>query len=298
MTFDARESENTNGSSGFIFGGIVALLAGCVFAAVFSLPQPSSAHAQQQAFGLVTIQQIKSEKMSDTATRYFKALERVAPQEHAALIATTSTPLPLNQDVHTLAAQHGMTFLRSKLSSVASIPTQTIDTALDETRTELWIASRERHPLCGGQFYSGLLSSDAPAPSSIDERVEWIKVQNPDVTLNLLTALIEGVENIELENSAPEPRGLLTKQDKIALKGIGMSLASDEQLAAVFIPNLPKEAQLAAIEKIDSCQLAATAISAIKTLPQGTKGRAFSDAVHYFSNSDAKVGDYIFQTFF
>ncbi len=298
MTFDARESKTANGPSGFMFGGMVALLAGCVFAAIFSLPQPSSAHAQHNGLGLVAAQQFSPDKMSDAAKHYFSTLERVAPQEHTTMMARISTPLPVGENAHDLAAQHGINFLHANLSVVASIPTHAIDAALDKARAQLWMASHEKNPLCAGQFYPEFLSPNVPSSASVNARVDWIKTQNTDVAISLLSTLIEAVESIEQGINKPESRGSISNQDRIVLSGLRNSLASDEQLTLVLSQSLSPEARLAAIKETDSCQLAATAISAIKTLPQDTKGRAFSDAVYYFSNEDATVGDYILQTFF
>lgn len=280
-----------------MFGGMVALLAGCVFAAILSLPRPSPAYAQQP-LALVstqTIQPIELARLSEATRTYTDTLKRVAPANHNALMSAFSAPRQAGQSAHSLALAEGLSFVRSEKLKISQIPIAKIDAFLDDTRTQLWIASRKKHSLCAGHHYMDVLNVDTLTPDVINSRITWLNAQIPDFSMQVLTALLEGAE---LSLNLPEVRGDMNTLDHAALTGVTLSIASDEQLMPVLNAPRIEGARAEAIENVDACQLAATAVSAIKTLPQDTKGRTFTRVVQYYNEHDQDLGAFLYETFF
>ena len=93
---------------------------------------------------------------------------------------------------------------------------------------------------------------------------------------------------IEDAQTRPVKHGNLTSRDEAALQGVAMSLMSDPQIMPLLMASGPEGPSKSALASLDMCQLGATAVTALKTLPQGTKGRAFAEMVR---SADFSGGD-------
>ena len=78
--------------------------------------------------------------------------------------------------------------------------------------------------------------------------------------------------------------------DKAAMQGVLMSMASDPQVMPLLMAAQTGTDSGELVASLNVCDLGATAVSAIKTLPQPTKGRAFADLVHQMELGGGDLG--------
>ncbi|MDX1291200.1 MAG: hypothetical protein R3265_00190 [Hyphomonas sp.] len=278
MTFDARGGQKSSGSNTIVFGAITLTVVAGAFFAVLSLPQknPGPAPSQALAQSAVIEAETSHEGFSGRSARNFLAvLGRVDPAARAALDRKLAKARP---NMRTgLAFEVATDVLARHKDSLAQASTAHVDDWLNMTRRRLKAASRANHRWCDGRRYqafdgrSSLTSQMAAATDLADLGSELT-----GYTLDSISLALEAIEDARQH---PVRHGPLTHSDEAALQGVAMSMMSDPQVMPLMMASgrgRPPEELLA---RLDMCELGATAVTALKTLPQGTKGRVFAEMV-------------------
>ena len=287
MTFDARGGKKSSGGNTLVFGAITLTVVAGAFLAVLNLPKPDPGNPLSiaQADGAAVTTEAQYAAFSGKSARNFLiTLGRVDPDAYASLDRRLARADPYD---HTQIAMEaaGAVLARHK-SKLAQADTRHVDKWLDMTRTQLRNASKSRHRWCAGSRYqdfdtiSGLSGQMAAASDLADLGAEL-----SDYTFDTISFALVAIEDAR---AAPVKHGPLTHQDEAALQGVAMSLMSDPQIMPLILASGPNGPPESALASLDMCQLGVTAVTALKTLPQGTKGRAFAEIIR---SADFDGGD-------
>ncbi|WP_300425040.1 hypothetical protein [uncultured Hyphomonas sp.] len=291
MTFDARGGEKSSGGNTLVFGAITLTVVAGAFFAVLNLPHsanhaaPGSAHTLARMQDAATTTKMEYPEFSGKSARSFlSALSRVDPAARANLDRRLAKADAYD---HTKIAieEAGKVLARHK-SDLAKADMRHVDDWLDMTRSQLKSASRSKHRWCAGSRYqdfntaSGLSGQMAAASDLADLGSELTDYSFASISIALVA--------IEDAQTRPVKHGNLTARDEAALQGVAMSLMSDPQIMPLLLASGPEGPSKSALASLDMCQLGATAVTALKTLPQGTKGRAFAEMVR---SADFSGGD-------
>ncbi|MEQ3651487.1 hypothetical protein [Hyphomonas sp.] len=287
MTFDARGGKKSSGGNTLVFGAITLTVVAGAFFAVLNLPKPAASNhltLTQTESTAVTIEAQYAAFSGKSARNFLTTLGRVDPDAYASLDRRLAKTDPYD---HTkIAMEAASAVLARHKSRLAQANTRHVDKWLDMTRTQLRSASKSRHRWCAGSRYqdfntvSGLSGQMAAASDLADLGAEL-----SDYTFDTISLALMAVEDAR---TAPVKHGALTHQDEAALQGVAMSLISDPQIMPLILASGPEGPPESAFASLDMCQLGVTAVTALKTLPQGTKGRAFAELIR---SADFDGGD-------
>lgn len=290
MTFDARSgSSNSGNRSNLLFGAAVLLAVGGGFFLTLAMPLPGKtgaplerpviiASADSAAASLPT-----SFEHTRASKAYFKALRTAAPEAHETLVSEVSSMrsrTPRKQ--FEVISQHAADVLEAHASDLARANTSHIDRLLDMTRDKLRAASRSNSEWCSGAKYVALSTDDPRQAFRVAQDIVALEGAVQDYSYAALTILMEAIEDAR-EN--PVTHGPVTPRDNAALQGVMMSMMSDPQIMPLMLASQSGGRPEDALAGLNVCELASTAVIAVKTLPQGTKGRVWSKTI-----ADAELG--------
>ena len=275
MTFDARGGSKPKDGNTLTFGAITILVVAGAFFAVLNLPKKS---ASDGPFPIASAQ-VNSVQHAGlegkSAKAFLSALGRIDPNARADLDRRLSKSDQHDHARIALAAAGKV--LSQHQTTLANANTRHVDDWLDMTRKELRSASRRNHRWCSGIRYqnfdaaSGLSSQMAAASDLADLGSELTDYSFASISIAFAA--------IEDARTSPVNHGKLTHQDESALQGVAMSIISDPQIMPLMLAANSGGPSPTMLESLDMCDLGVTAVTALKTLPQGTKGRAFSEFV-------------------
>jgi hypothetical protein len=282
MTFDARGGEKASGGNALVFGAITLTVVTGAFFAVLHLPKsensvgPGNVHVLAQAQDAAKATEIEYPEFSGKSAKTFlSVLSRVDPNARASLDRRLAKA---NVYDHTKIAMEeaGKALARHK-SELAQADMRHVDNWLDMTRTQLKKASRAKHRWCAGSRYQDLnavtgLSGQMAAASDL----AGLSSELTDYTFESISLALVAIEDARTH---PVTHGPMTHRDEAALQGVAMSMMSDPQIMPLLLASGADGPSKSALASLDMCQLGATAVTALKTLPQGTKGRAFAEMV-------------------
>lgn len=202
--------------------------------------------------------------------RYLAALGRLDPASvdrlEAKLAAGGLDREAQIEAIHTAAVPA----LLTNLETLAHISVADLDAMLDSAIVALRRASGSRTPLCQGRTYAALQGK------SEAEIEAWFRRQGMSNERFYGWAMrfnADFLEMVERAKANPTRHGKLTRQDEMALQGVMMSLMTDPSIMQAMASG-GDEAE--AIRRLDVCSVAITALSAVQTLPDETKGRAWA----------------------
>ena len=286
MTFDARGSQKSSGGNTLVFGAITLTVVAGAFFAVLNLPRSDTGSAPlNTASAANTATEIQYPELSGkSAQAFLAALSRVDPEARRSLDRRLEKADP--HDHTRIALEEAGDVLARNKSLLAKANMRHFDTWLDMTRKQLRSASRSKHRWCAGSRYQALdsvsgFSSQMAAAADLSDLAS-------DLTGYTLESLSLALIAIEDAGANPVQHGKITSRDEAALQGVAMSLMSDPQIMPILLASGSGGPSESALASLDVCDLGVTAVTALKTLPQGTKGRLFAEMVR---SADFDRGD-------
>ena len=151
-----------------------------------------------------------------------------------------------------------------------------IDEMLSLTHERLRQAERSNSPLCASTHYGGSGQSQRAEPATLG-MVKSLARQTPETwqySIDMVTLVLNGANDAR---KARANNGPVRNIDKAALQGLIFSLMNDGEVRQAIQAYQENNDRAAAIANMDMCAVAITAVSALKTLPQDTKGRLWGD---------------------
>tara|TARA_R110000782_G_scaffold142877_1_gene235582 strand:- start:834 stop:1730 length:897 start_codon:yes stop_codon:yes gene_type:complete len=284
MTFDGREGAHRARGSNALFAVTTLAVVGGAFFLVLNFPGKSKPGAAgRDAETMVAAAAMRPASLpasltSKTAKAYFATLARVDPGASAGLqkrLAKASGRPQAEQAA--IIFDHAAGLLKVHAADLARADTRHVDAILTMTRDRLKSASHAGNTWCQGRQYAGLDPSALGNKAALNRELEMLEEPLRDYGFELMTHLLVAIEDA---GTNPVARGALTQTDKAAMQGVVMSMVSDPQVMPLLMAAQTGTDSGALVASLNVCDLGATAVSAIKTLPQDTKGRAFADLVH------------------
>jgi hypothetical protein len=296
MTFDARRGKTPEHGSNAVFAlTAIAVVTGAFFIAL-KFPDPTSAakgdssKSEHTASAQVRPRQTPAGLTSKPAKAYFETLARVDPQAAATLDKRLgkASKLPVAKQAE-VVFDHASTVLKDRAVDLAKADTRHVDDILTMTRDRLRDASRANSEWCQGSRYTDLDQSVLADRAELARQFEMLEEPLRDYGFELATHLLIAVEDSEAH---PVSHGPLTQTDKAAMQGVVMSMVSDPQVMPLLMAAQTGADSRELVKSLNVCDLGATAVTAIKTLPQDTKGRAFADLVRQMELGGADLGGF------
>ena len=291
MTFDARGESKSSGGNTLVFGAITLTVVAGAFFAVLSLPKPDPAPQPVAAATLTPSHQAPAQDFAvhaafegKSARNFLAAMADLDPAARNRLDRRLATAQPYD---HTrIAMEEASAVLARHSDQLAQADMRHVDAWLDMTRKQLRSASRSKHRWCAGSRYQALdsvsgFSSQMAAAADLSDLAS-------DLTGYTLESLSLALIAIEDAGANPVQHGKITSRDEAALQGVAMSLMSDPQIMPILLASGSGGPSESALASLDVCDLGVTAVTALKTLPQGTKGRLFAEMVR---SADFDRGD-------
>lgn len=283
MTFDARGGKPPASRNNALFAVAVVAVVGGAFMLALKFPvAPKSSPADTGSRTIAaTVQaptaQAPSGWTSEAAQTYFATLSRVDPGASSALnkrLAKISGKPRVEQSEIVFA--HAADVLKDHAADLARADTRHLDDILVMTRDRLRSASHSGSPWCQGARFADLDQTSFADKAALNRELKTLEEPLRDYGLALVSHLLVAVEDAR---SNPVSRDALTQTDKAAMQGVMMSMLSDPQVMPLLMAAQTGEDADKLVKSLNVCDLGATAVTAIKTLPQDTKGRAFADLV-------------------
>ena len=294
MTFDGREGAHRARGSNALFAVTTLAVVGGAFFLVLNFPGKSKPGAAgRDAETMVAAAAMRPASLpasltSKTAKAYFATLARVDPGASAGLqkrLAKASRRPQAEQAA--IIFDHAAGLLKVHAADLARADTRHVDQILAMTRSRLKAASRAGNPWCQGGRYADLDRSALGDREALNQELKMLEEPLRDYGFELMTHLLVAIED---SRHHPVSRGAITPADKAAMQGVLMSMVSDPQVMPLLMAAQTGTDSGELVASLNVCDLGATAVSAIKTLPQPTKGRAFADLVHQMELGGGDLG--------
>lgn len=290
MTFDARGGKGPAISSNAMFAGVVVAVVGGAFLAVLNFPHSSGKGDAPQ--DIVAIAETETSLApggfsSKSATYYFETLARIDPSASASLqsrLGKSRGPNGINEA--TIVLSHGAALLKERAGDLAHVDTRHVDDILIMTRDRLKAASRAGNIWCDGDQYADLDESALRNPAALEQNFARLEAPLQDYGFELMAGLLLAADDAARN---PVTHGPVTHADKAALEGVVMSMLSDPQVMPLLMAAQKSGNPDELRRKLNMCELGATAMTALKTLPQDTKGRVFADLVRQLAEGNADL---------
>ena len=286
MTFDARKGNNapTSGRQNLLFAGVTLTLVCGAFFAVLSLPHKAETPMRPRAETASVVQTAALPRLpGEAAQAYYVALGRVDVKAQADLRARIARAGGVEaRELANLVLEHAGEVLQDHAGELAMADTKHLDRLLELARNKLRAASRKGSKWCRATHYAGLQEIGFRRPDVLRQELAEFEAPMRDFAFEALTGLMGAVEDAR---QRPVRRGSLTRADEAALQGMVMSIMSDPDFMPVMISVQSGADPEKALKGVNACNLAATAVSAAKTLPQETKGRLLAEAMGEFGKN-------------
>lgn len=284
MTFDARAGKPPARRSNAVFAvTTIAVMSGAFFLALNFPGTSRPGTAGQEAKTITAAADARPARIpagltSKPAKTYFETLARIDPGASASLDERLARANRRPQAEQTqIIFDHAAGLLKSHAADLARADTRHLDEILVMTRDHLKSASRSGNAWCQGSKYADLDPSVFGNKAALSQELKLLEEPLRDYGFELVTHLLVAIEGAEAQ---PVNRGALTQTDKVAVQGVVMSMVSDPQVMPLLMAAQTGTDSRDLVSSLNVCDLGATAVSALKTLPQDTKGRAFADLVH------------------
>lgn len=276
MTFDARQSVPKGGKSDLWFGAGVFVCASVMFSAIMSLPETPTTltdYASTSSVAAVSNAQIvRPASLSTDLKSFLETVEAVDPGASLKLAVELNALADTGKEREVFAVTEGLRILEGQSNTLRNLPVSEIDTMLEMTRNAFWQAIRDESPACEGAGYAHLLQTKGLTADSLSHETQRLAPAMSGFGLETVAFLLE---RTAIARALPEPHTEMTNVDRAALEGVLMSIASDEQIVPVLIAQQTGQTTEDALKDLNICELGVTAVTAVKTLPQDTKGRTF-----------------------
>ena len=284
MTFDARGGKPPARRNNAVFAVTTIIVVSGAFFLALNFPGTSRTDTagQKAEIGVAAAgarpARIPAGLTSKRAKTYFETLARVDPGASASLEnrLTKANRRPQVEQAE-IVFDHAADLLKDHAADLARADTRHLDTILAMTRNRLKSASHAGNAWCQGSRYVDLDPSVLGDKAAFNHELKMLEEPLRDYGFELVTHLLVAIEDSGIH---PVNRGALTQTDKAAMQGVVMSIVSDPQVMPLLMAAQTGTDSRDLVSSLNVCDLGATAVSALKTLPQDTKGRAFADLVH------------------
>ncbi|MEO1475243.1 MAG: hypothetical protein AAFS13_02590 [Pseudomonadota bacterium] len=162
----------------------------------------------------------------------------------------------------------------------ARMPLRYLNEVIDLSRGRLRKAVSRRDPWCAASAYKDFLGTTDPEELRLigDRMAPDMASANTAIGQYLVDVSAILLEGATAARRSPTELGPVTDQDEAALQGLVMSLITDEQLMPVMIAAQQGTLETS-LDTLNICSLGLTVVTAIRTLPEETKGRVWAGAV-------------------
>lgn len=277
--FDARQSQGTKRNQAMVSIATVAMMAVAFCTVLFwpeAKPQPEAGPQLFQAKLAKAETNLIGLAMPGIDTdRLDRALLSLDPDGHATLTKALKASQSEEEAVRLLNA-HILLMVSDHSGALSGSDVRHFDNMLNATQSGLRQASRSGNKWCRGERYVALETADDPEQAAKDFAERFI-LENPkaaqyaaDLVAMLIEAAVDGRAN-------KRRYGKLTPQDNAALQGVMFSLFSDPQIMPLMIAGQTGGNMSAEVVRLDVCAVGVSVITAVRTLPQDTKGRFWAD---------------------
>ncbi|MBU2084635.1 MAG: hypothetical protein KKB75_17255 [Alphaproteobacteria bacterium] len=290
MTFDARGGKRPAISSNAIFACAVVAVVSGAFLAVLNFPAASHkdhGHLETVDMADTDLLSAPSGLTSKPATYYFETLARIDPS------ASEDLKGQLNKhgdrtgiDKSNIVLEHGAALLRERAADLARTDTKHIDDLLVLTRDRLKAASRASNIWCDGEQYADMNESSLRDPAALRQKLAQLETPLRNYGYELMAHLLLAADDAA---RTPVNHGPITHTDKAALEGVAMSMMTDPQIMPLIMAAGTSAHPDDLRRQLNVCELGATAMTALKTLPDDTKGRVFADLVRQLATGNASL---------
>ena len=294
MTFDARRTPTQSNSGTLKFALITITVVIGAFLTVLFVPWPTP-----KTMHTVTVHSSRVVPANDPFTEgvfrknkaaqtYFKTLAQIDPDAaaDARSMLSSAADTPADQQAELLFDQASELF-RTRAQDISNAPTSHFDALLNLTRDRLNTAARQNNKWCRGARYAEMADMEFSNPAEFTRQFDALKPALQDYSFEVMSRLLLAAED---GHKSPIKRSKLSPQDQMALQGVVFSLMSDPEFRPLIEATQPGSDAEAVMRKMNLCRVAATAISAVKTLPQDTKGRLFAELAHSLAEDDPTFG--------
>ncbi len=275
--YDARSNKSSSGGNvGFALIAIGVIAA--VFIAVLLMPSSNGKAGGPKALAAsvdTSSQTLEAVFEGRAAKTYLAALGKVDPgavnelERRVQKRRASDVPiLILNEHISDVMAAHADTLAQANAKH--------LDGMLVLTRDRLRDASRSRSKWCEGSHYAAMTEMSEPEMMAFVEEMTTLNEPVQDFILRMNTLMLEAILDAR-EN--PVRHGALNASDEAAMQGLVMSMVSDPQVMPLIMQTQAGASPESVLAKLNICELGATAMLAIKTLPQDTKGRVWAEAI-------------------
>jgi|AntAceMinimDraft_11_1070367.scaffolds.fasta_scaffold60371_2 hypothetical protein len=293
MTFDARGGKPPARRSNAVFAvTTIAVMSGAFFLALNFPGTSRPGAAGQEAKTIIAAAdagpaRVPAGLTSRPAKTYFETLARIDPGASASLDKrlAKANRRPLAEQAE-IVFDHAAGLLKDHAADLARADTRHLDRILVMTRDRLKSASRSGNTWCLGSRYADLDPSVLGDKAALNQELKMLEEPLRDYGFELVTHLLVAIEDAEAH---PVDRGAVTQADKAAMQGVVMSMVSDPQVMPLLMAAQAGADSRDLVSSLNACDLGATAVSALKTLPQDTKGRVFADLVHQMERGGADL---------
>ena len=283
MTFDARGGgpSSGNGAGNLVFGIAAIGIVGAAFTAaflIFGSGEPTAdTVAAAPAPKVIAAAQVPKPFKNKAANKYLQSLAAVDQTAHAKLQKKMSRMSGRSEAKQFEAVlEHGFDVLKDNASDLAKADAKHLDRLLNHARSNLKKAARSNSQWCRGSKYAELEKLGPAGAKKLQRELTAIEGPMQDYALEAMTLLMDAIADARAN---PVKHGKLTPRDEMAVQGVFMSMMSDPQILPLMMGAQSGQSPEQMMAKLNVCDLGATFVSAVKTLPQDTKGRVWAEVV-------------------
>lgn len=279
MTFDARKGSAPSGSGrqNLLFGGLTLAVVCGAFFAVLSLPHAGDKPARPHSDILAAADAAVPRLPGKAAEAYYEALGRIDAEAQADLSRQIARAGKTGEaELAKMIMVHAGEVLQAHAGELAMADTKHVDRVLDLARDRLRMASGKRSKWCEATRYTYLQQIEFRKPDEWQRELAELEEPMRDFTFEALAGFMVAIEDAR---ERPVRRGTMTRADEAALQGVMMSIIADPEMRPILLASQSGGDAAEALKGVNVCNLAATAVTAAKTLPQETKGRLLAEAM-------------------
>ena len=277
--YDARKRSGSINSNA-TFAGIAIIVVVVAFLVALKLPVRGSSElttdsvaALNPAASVDALEDIFRDKTSRT---YLALLREVDSGSYADLeTAVLAAGGSKDQKMQALIGQTG-DILAMNADALAHSDVRYFDEMLMIARDGLRQAARSKSRFCQGSRYSRLNNMSEADTRRFGEQLMELEGPLREISLKMNTVLLKAIRDARAH---PVSYGPLNAADKAAMQGLVMSMVSDPQIMPLMMQARSGTQPEDLLAKLNVCELGVTAVMAVRTLPQDTKGRVWAEAI-------------------
>lgn len=279
--YDAR-SRTTSVNGDLVFVVIAVVVVALAFVAAWTVPGLLGGKSQQPPTAAVTApvpppsggstpvaMGALAKFDSPSEQRYLNAVNRLTPKAITELEAKIAAGnLDATEELRIVQKASGEAFLQN-LDHLAHVSTADLNAMLDTTIKHLRSARQSQSKLCDGSFLASFENKSARQTEAMLRRAGFTEEAFAEYAFDVAADMLEMLDRAK---RTPARHGKMNKSDEAALQGLMMSLMSDPTLMQLAMAgNDPS-----ALKSVNVCSVGISLLNAVKTLPDGTKGRAWA----------------------